>query len=207
METEAIASAKAGEQVAVARDILRAFGVLPERPTLIGTDNLANFKVATGIGCPSRSRHFLRRYFVLKRRIASGEVTMIHVPDVEMPADCLTKWLPSAKLRRSVEYMTGARVAPTANTGQVIEMSAIEGAIAHVSEARPTAAHGDAGAASGHPHRGNRSGDSVGGSVVGRVPGWGASVTEPTPVTRVVVTSMGLRRPAARACLRPSVVA
>jgi hypothetical protein len=189
METEAIASAKAGEQVAVARDILRAFGVLPERPTLIGTDNLANFKVATGIGCPSRSRHFLRRYFVLKRRIASGEVTMIHVPDVEMPADCLTKWLPSAKLRRSVEYMTGARVAPTANTGQVIEMSAIEGAIAHVSEAGPTAAHGDAGAASGHPHRGNRSGDSVGGSVVGGVPRWGvvgASVTEPTPVTRVV---------------------
>ena len=77
---------------------------------------------------------------------------MIHVPDVEMPADCLTKWLPSAKLRRSVEYMTGARVAPTANTGQVIEMSAIEGAIAHVSEAGPTTAHGDAGAASGHQH-------------------------------------------------------
>ena len=172
---------------------------------------------------------------------------MIHVPDVEMPADCLTKWLPSAKLRRSVEYMTGARVAPTANTGQVIEMSAIEGAIAHVSEAGPTAAHGDAGAASGHPHRGNRSGDSVGGSVVGRVPGWGASVTEPTPVTRVVyltrsrpaqesaalrlhplvgptafgvlitlystwwidlaVAPLGLLRPTARVCLRPTVTA
>ena len=98
----------------------------------------------------------------------------MHVPDVEMPADCLTKWLPSAKLRRSVEYMTGARVAPTASHGQVIEMSAIEGAIAHVSEAGPTAAHGNAGAAFGHPHSGNRSRDAVGGSVVGGVPRWGA---------------------------------
>lgn len=93
METEAIASAKAGEQIAIAREILRAFGVPPLRPTLIGTDNLANYKVVTGVGCPSRSRHFLRRYFVLKHRIASGEVTMVDMPDVQMPADCLTKWL------------------------------------------------------------------------------------------------------------------
>ena len=122
-----------------------------------------------------------------------------------LPARAYAQWLPSAKLRRSVEYMTGARVAPTANTGQVIEMSAIEGAIAHVSEAGPTAAHGDAGAASGHPHRGNRSGDSVGGSVVGGVPRWGvvgASVTEPTPVTRVVCVTRS--RPAQEsAALRP----
>ena len=67
METEAIASAKAGEQVEVARQILRAFGVMPTRATLRSsaptTFGLANFKVA-GIGCPSRSRHLLRRYYV-----------------------------------------------------------------------------------------------------------------------------------------------
>ena len=154
METEAIASAKAGEQVAVARDILRAFGVLPERPTLIGTDNLANFKVATGIGCPSRSRHFLRRYFVLKRRIASGEVTMMHVPDVEMPADCLTKWLPSEKLRRSVDYMTNRRAAPQATAAySEITINDIAEAIANVSD---------------HSHGGNLHDRAyqVGGSVV-----------------------------------------
>ena len=79
--------------------------------------------------------------------------------------------------------MTGARVAPTANTGQVIEMCAIEGAIAHMSQAGPTAAHGDAGAASEYPHGYNRSGDSVGGSVVGGVPRWGVAVTYSSIVT------------------------
>ena len=127
---------------------------------------------------------------------------MMHVPDVEMPADCLTKWLPSAKLRRSVEYMTGARVSPTASHGQVIEMSAIEGAIAHVSEAGPTAAHGDAGAAFGHPHSGNRSSDAVGGSVVGGVPRWGA-VTYSSVVTGGVVVHDG-RSDRAGAPLRAS---
>ena len=48
-------------------------------------------EAATGVGCPSRSRHFLWRYAVLKRRIAEGEVTLLHVPDAEMPADVLTK--------------------------------------------------------------------------------------------------------------------
>ena len=131
METEAIASAKAGEQVECAREILRAFGTPPERPTLIGTDNLANYKVATGIGCPSRSRHFLRRYFVLKRRIADGDVTMVHVPDEEMPADCLTKWIPSAKVRQSVEYMTNSRGrAASKLSGEQIDMAALSDAIA-----------------------------------------------------------------------------
>ena len=67
---------------------------------------------------------------------------MLHVPDEQMPADCLTKWLPSTKLRRSVEYMTGSRVAATANTSIVIAMSAIESAIAYVSEQGESATEG-----------------------------------------------------------------
>ena len=174
METEAIASAKAGEQVEVAREVLRAFGIAPTRPTLIGTDNLANFKVATGIGCPSRSRHFLRRYFVLKRRIASGDVTMLHVPDVQMPADCLTKWLGRDKIRASVEYMTGKRVAATAGASIAVELGNINEAIACLTD-----------------HNDQQSDNlidqtiAVGGSVVGQC-ARGASVTEPTSVTRVV---------------------
>ena len=42
MESEAIASSKAGEVVAYVREVLRAFGVPLDEPTLIGTDNLAN---------------------------------------------------------------------------------------------------------------------------------------------------------------------
>lgn len=108
METEAIGSSKAGESVAYAREILRALGVPPSGPTLIGTDNLANQRIASGLGCPSRSKHFLRRYFALKQRVAEGEVELRHVADEDMPADFLTKWIPAAKLEQSIAYATGA---------------------------------------------------------------------------------------------------
>ena len=108
MESEAIGSSKAGEAVAYAREILRALGVPPLGPTRIGTDNKANYTVATGVGCPTRSKHFLRRYHVLRQRIASEDVRLEHVPDAQMPADFLTKWIPKPKLERSLRYATGS---------------------------------------------------------------------------------------------------
>jgi hypothetical protein len=108
MESEAVASGKAGEVVSYAREILRALGVMPSGPTLISTDNLANQKVGSGVGCPTRSRHFLRRYWALKQRIRSGEVQLRHVPDASMPADFLTKWIPKPKLESSILYATNA---------------------------------------------------------------------------------------------------
>ena len=109
METEAIASARAGETVTYAREILRALSLTPSGPTLISTDNLANQKVGSGLGCPTRSRHFLRRYNVLKQRIAQGDVTLRYIPDPQMPADFLTKWIPAAKLELSLQYATNSR--------------------------------------------------------------------------------------------------
>ena len=103
-ETEAIASGKAGEAISHAREILRAFGIPPCGPTMISTDNLANHKVGSGVGGPTRSKHFLRRYHSLKQRIRSGEVTLVHVPDPQMPADFLTKWIPRTKLEQSLRY-------------------------------------------------------------------------------------------------------
>ena len=66
----------------------------------------------------TRSRHFLRRYAVLKQRIAEGEVTMRHVPDEHMCADFLTKWINAAKVRSSIQYIT--------NSWQTREASASE---------------------------------------------------------------------------------
>ena len=106
METESIASAKGGETISHAREIQRAFGILPDAPTLLTTDNLANQKVGSGVGCPTRSLHFLRRYLALKQRIAAGEVTLRYVPDENMPADFLTKWIPNEKLIKSLRYVT-----------------------------------------------------------------------------------------------------
>ena len=71
---------------------------------MISTDNLANHKVGSGVGGPTRSKHFLRRYHSLKQRIRSGEVALVHVPDPQMPADFLTKRIPRAKLEHSLRY-------------------------------------------------------------------------------------------------------
>ena len=115
MESEAIASCKAAEMVAYAREVLRALGDVCTEPTLIGTDNLANHSTAMGLGCPSRSKHFLRRYFVLKQRIKAEECTLVHVPGDDMPADALTKWVTKDKYNRSMTYLTNDRpTAPTA---------------------------------------------------------------------------------------------
>ena len=42
---------------------------------------------------------------------ARGETSLVKVADENMPADFLTKWIDTAKLRRSVEYATNARAA------------------------------------------------------------------------------------------------
>ena len=46
-------------------------------------------KVGSGAGSPTRSRHFLRRYYALQQRIAQGEVSLQYVQDVDedMSAD------------------------------------------------------------------------------------------------------------------------
>ena len=75
------------------------------------TDNAANLSVANDTASAARSRHFLRRYWALQQRIARGEATVVKVADEHMPADFLTKWLPSAKVARSVAYATNARAA------------------------------------------------------------------------------------------------
>ena len=58
---------------------------------------------------PTRSKPFLRRYYALKQRIESGEVSLKHCPDESMPADFLTKWLSMPKVNKSIRYCTNAR--------------------------------------------------------------------------------------------------
>ena len=52
---EAIPTAKASELVVCAREIERALGVPPTKPTLIGTDNKANLLVAQPQDAPMRA--------------------------------------------------------------------------------------------------------------------------------------------------------
>ena len=74
-------------------------------------DNAANERVAMGKANAGNSRHFLRRYFGLMRRVAAGEAALVKVPDAENPADFLTKFVDLTKLRKSLDYATNARAA------------------------------------------------------------------------------------------------
>ena len=89
--------------------MLRALDDAPQQPTLILTDNKANALVAADSRSASRSKHFLRRYITLQQRIASDELVVVKVDDANMPSDFLTKWLPSAKLRKSLVYATNSK--------------------------------------------------------------------------------------------------
>ena len=108
-EAEAVATGKAGELLAHHRNILRAMGIPPDGPTFVGTDNSANALVASGRSLPSRARHCLRRYLTFLQRVAAKEATVGHVPDAEMPADFMTKWVSAAKLLASLAYATNAK--------------------------------------------------------------------------------------------------
>ena len=81
----------------------------PKRPTPILTDNKANLLIARSATSASRAKHFLRRYITLQQRIASDELVVVKVDDANMPSDFLTKWLPSAKLRKSLVYATNSK--------------------------------------------------------------------------------------------------
>ena len=108
MEAEAMASSRGGEIIDMAREIEHVLGHPPAGPTPLLTDNRANKLVASGEGNAQRSKHFLRRYYTLKQRVARREVAMVFVGDADMPADFLTKFVGKEKIKRSVEYATNA---------------------------------------------------------------------------------------------------
>ena len=83
---------KGMEATDVATDVLIALGAAPDKPTFVGTDNLANALVGSTWGSATRSRHFLRRYYLCVQRIKAGRAVIGHVPDTENPADFMTKW-------------------------------------------------------------------------------------------------------------------
>ena len=93
--------AKAGEHVSYARVVLLALGAPPAGPTVILSDNKANVLVANNAMSASRSRHFLRRYHTLQRRMAEGECRVVKIADDLMPADFLTKWVARALVAKS----------------------------------------------------------------------------------------------------------
>ena len=108
-ESESVATQKGMETTDVAVDVRIALGSPPDGPIFIGTDNMANALVGSTWGSPTRSRHFLRRYYLCIQRIKAGRAVLGHVPDTENPADFLTKWVSLAKLEASLAYLTNMK--------------------------------------------------------------------------------------------------
>ena len=106
MESEAVATGKAGEIIGYAREIMRALGHAPASPTFVGTDNAANALIASGRAIPSRSRHCLRRYLTFLQRVKQGAVEIGHVRDTENPSDFLTKFVSKDKVAASIKFAT-----------------------------------------------------------------------------------------------------
>ena len=108
-ESEAVATAKAGEIVTYARTIMRGLGIQPAGPTFVGSDNKANTLLASGRSLPTRLRHCLRRYQAFVQRVRGGECEIGHVRDEANPSDFMTKFVPKAKFEASHEYATNAK--------------------------------------------------------------------------------------------------
>jgi len=120
-ESEAVATGKAGEVVAYAREVFRGLGIDMSAPTVVGTDNRANLLLSSGEGAPTRMRHAIRRFKVFVQRVASGECVLVHTPDSVNGADFLTKFVGKEKFKASRRYATGAgergeRVVPLKGT-------------------------------------------------------------------------------------------
>ena len=108
-EGESIATSRAGEIVEVARNALEAAGELQNHPTFVGTDNKPNMLIASMQGNASRVRHALRRWAVFQQRVQDGTCAIGHIPDSQMMADFLTKWVDKTKMATSVAYATNSR--------------------------------------------------------------------------------------------------
>ena len=99
-------------------------------PTPIYTDNLANLMVAMNSGNAKGSKHFLRRYRNIQRRIEEGEAAVLKIDDENQPADFLTKWVGKAKLDASAEFAENTRARmhiPTTDKNSAHSASARDG--------------------------------------------------------------------------------
>ena len=82
-------------------------GVPRDAPLKLLSDNSMSCGVAKGVASTARARHALRRFHVLRQRIAEGVMDIEWVADPRNPSDYLTKWVPGSKLQRSVNYAQG----------------------------------------------------------------------------------------------------
>ena len=108
-DAESIATIKAAESLVYARLVLKYLDRTKgyDGATLLGTDSLANQRVAANIGNAASSRHFAIRYTLVQMWQTDGELRVVHLKEAENPSDFLTKTVSKEKTEASVKYLSG----------------------------------------------------------------------------------------------------
>ena len=106
---EGEATLRVSDLVEHAREVKCELGVCEPNPTTIGTDNSSNYQMALGQASAGRSKHIYRKWKLIKQRLAQAVIRLAEVPDKDMPADFLTKWVSRAKLEASIARATNSR--------------------------------------------------------------------------------------------------
>ena len=103
------------EQFDLAERRFAIFALTPPEPATPKRTNLGGSDRAKLVGTGQGKVGYL-----LKQRIADGDVTLRYLPDEQMPADFLTKWLARAKVEKSVVHATNSRAsgAPQTSTAE-----------------------------------------------------------------------------------------
>ena len=106
MGAEMHPTTEAGMQSEYISEVARALRRPLNEPIVIASDSLSNARVARRRGTTVKVRHQLRRWQALTARIVRGLVKVVHVPDIQMPVNFLTKWVTGKKVDASVSYLT-----------------------------------------------------------------------------------------------------
>jgi len=108
MGSEAVANTRCGDLVTYVREIENGFGIPSELPTFVATDSLSHERVFNKLANANKSKAFLKQYIIMQQRAAAGICIVGHIPDEQMPADFLTKWIAKKKLLASLRYATNS---------------------------------------------------------------------------------------------------
>ena len=70
-------------------------------PVTLYEDNQSTIKLASNLQSSERTKHVDIRHHFLKDHVANGDITLVHIPTSDQPADALTKNLDRIKIKNS----------------------------------------------------------------------------------------------------------
>jgi hypothetical protein len=104
-ESELIALEEASTFAVWYRMLLKDMKIISDEPTTIYQDNKSSIIIATMGGSFNRTKHLIGRQSYVRERIDSKEVILEYLPTEDMPADLLTKPLPTGKLKHMLKMI------------------------------------------------------------------------------------------------------